>query len=603
VESDELERTTLVGGLTFSVGGYVFNWDHLADLPNAARLVEIAVKSAKGYSMPGSYLNGGVRQFLEYVHEHKLTIDSSSVNSFRSRLEHGLQGANTKYDCFCRVRGFVGRLQQASLVAYFRLPKNLPREASKQKSSLYEIAPVHLEDMTEEQRHRANQISAKSGLDPLGSCAVAVAQLRLEAIRRYAQIEIEHVYRDFRTAEEAARHCSRFKGLDFESASGSREDLVGWMIHWHGRLLPSSDRMTRQLRDSIVALFGGLREMQAFLGPTADSLAPFIALCLADPLCCPNVDDVWNYTFRDCILQGDSSSTAILRFGKLRGSESEYAVELSRGKGSEWSVCHALQFLHEYTGACSHLLNERAKYVDGRVRLFVHLDRISTKSLKPLDPGTVVHALRRFLIRAAESEPEIRPIAQLATGENFRPTHALVVSSQEGIFAAKRRLRHKSIVTTQKYTERGVVRSARHIRMVAYQDFLLSQALSSQKAAAPAAPTGLGLHCSVGSGESPPVESGCHCESSCWRPDNCDSGCPAAVLVLEDVETVSIWMRMKAYLDAMGPQMKIDYPEKWSMWEIRLVWYEALLAKTSSRVRRLAEAYCETSDWSPPALH
>ncbi|WP_280153248.1 hypothetical protein [Piscinibacter sp. XHJ-5] len=384
----------------------------------------------------------------------------------------------------------------------------------------------------------------------------------------------------------------------------SLEEAIAWAYSRYGRLMPSSQEIDSTLYRSIKKRFGGLPVFQSYLGPTTDSLAPFLALFLADSFCQPNVDDVWNYTFRDCVLQGGSKSTAIIRFGKLRGSEQEFGVEVPVGSADEWSLARALRFLNVYTGSCLGLTegSGKHKYVDGRQRLFQHLDRIASKSLRPMDPGSVVDCMRRFLERAAQHEPSLRRIAKIATGENFRPTHALICVSRKGIFEAQRRLRHKAIPTTQIYTDRAHMRSSRSMRIISFQEYLYRNALrAGEESQTAAIPTGLGLHCRAQQTDLPgaSTEEG----ERCWRPDLCDSGCASAKLVLEEPATVCTWMRMIQHLESQRGRMVADYPERWEqVWEPRLVWYHALLSKTSSRVRKQAKDLCVSTDWSPPSL-
>src|SRR5437762_2397406 len=147
--------------LSFSIGGKSFSWGHLAQLKNAEAFVKEAQKPARGYSNPGSYLNGGVRQFLEYLCERQLAPSQVSVEGYRAQVEQGLQSANTKYDQLSRVREFVRRLQAAGLVETFRVPANLGREPGEHKADLYEIAPVGLDQMSVLQRARADSLLLK----------------------------------------------------------------------------------------------------------------------------------------------------------------------------------------------------------------------------------------------------------------------------------------------------------------------------------------------------------------------------------------------------------------------------------------------------------
>lgn len=589
--------------LIFIVSGKSFNWEHLSRMNNIELHIKVATSGAAAYSDPGAYLNRGVRQFLEFAVAQSAAVSRQTLLDFRSHVESMGQGANTKYCLFSNARGHVARLQAANGVCRFVLPKNLPRDAAVHKENLYELAPTGIVDLSEAQRELVNALQSYCELDEIGRCAVVVAQERMEAIARHACREIEEISCHFGSAQTALASAEVIP-LTFRGMSASLNEAIRWAHSHYGRLMPSSQEIDLKLYRSIKLRFGGLPMFQTYLGPTSDSLAPFLALFLADSFCQPNVDDVWNYTFRDCVVKGASNSSAIVRFGKLRGSAQEFGVEVPDDAAKGWNLASALRFLNEYTGSCLTLTDKSGKdnYEDGRTRLFLHLDRIANKSLKPLDPGTVIDCLRRFLQRAATSEPSLRDIAKVATGENFRPTHAFISVSKKGIFEARRRLRHAFISTTQSYTDRIHVRSSRAIRIVSFQDYLYKNALNlAPESASDAIPTGLGLHCSAQRGGN--AESADRNTEPCWRPDLCDDECASTKLVLEEPKTVSIWMKMSEHLENQRAQMTRDYPQRWNeVWAPRLIWYSTLIAKTSARVRKQATELCRTTDWSPPSL-
>jgi hypothetical protein len=552
------------------------DWEHVRAVPFADAIINASVYCAGSFNKRRAFLNNGPRQFLEFLANSDLPVDQDSLLSYRAILESTQNlAANSKYQTFQNVLKVVKELQHRCQVPDFDLPKPLPRTAPIQKKSFISLSVASQNPQFDRAVAHAAEIKFKGRVDDATKATIALAVLQMEAVAAHAEKEIRQIKANYEFVQNALSkvRLEDLRGSPFKAENGSFEYALTWMVANYGFRVPGANELREKLGKSLVSKFGGTVVLQQMLCPTSDALAPFAALLLADSDCCPNADDVRCYTFLNCVQKGEGKRSRIVKFGKLRGAASEYQLELP----SDRFLLSALEFLSAFVStviASGVPVSPTGKF-ENQTRLFLHYDRYKTSSLKDLDAGTYIDALRRFMSRAAAEHPILLPIIHCAP-ENFRTTHGTISNFTEGIFATKRKLRHARVTTTVSYVAEAAVQASVTNRIYAYQEFLLKNAKSLEDAeASQASPTGLGLFCKR------------QAEDVCSHCDICEkSECEDTLIVLEDPATVAVWIRMQGYLAEMRQYMEQNYPDRWmKVWLPKLALYVAMLAKTSSKVK------------------
>jgi hypothetical protein len=551
-------------------------WKHVKGVPFAEEIIGAAIHCADSFKNRKGFLNNGPRQFLEFLADSGRAADEDSLLSYRAILENtGGLAANSKYQTFQNVLKMVKELQHRAQMPDFDLPGPLPRTVPKQKKSFISLSVASQNPQFDRAVAHAAEMKFKGRVDDTTKTNIALAVLQMEAITVHAEREIRQIIANYEFAQNALRkfRLDELRGASFKANDDSFEYALSWIVANYGLRVPEANKLREKLGKSLVSKFGGTVALQQMLSPTSDTLAPFAALLLADSDCCPNADDVRCYTFLNCVQKGEGKRSRIVKFGKLRGAASEYQLELPFDR----FLLSALEFLSAFVSkviASGVPVSPTGKF-ENQTRLFLHYDRYKTSSLKDLDPGTYIDALRRFMSRAAAEHPILLPIVYCSP-ENFRTTHGTISNFTEGIFATKRKLRHARVTTTVSYVAEAAVQASVTNRIYAFQEFLLTNAKSLEEAEAlQASPTGLGLFCKR------------QAEDVCSHCDICEkSECEDTLIVLEDAATVAAWIRMQGYLAEMRQFMEQNYPDRWmKVWLPKLALYVAMLAKTSSKVK------------------
>ncbi len=192
------------------------------------------------------------------------------------------------------------------------------------------------------------------------------------------------------------------------------------------------------------------------------------------------------------------------------------------------------------------------------------------------DLGTAADMARRFLSNTEKVNPDMRFISS-ATGENFRPTHALIMKLT-GMPAnqIQATLAHQHMKTTQIYTNRVYAQSVLQMKAKNFQKFMVSTAISggiSNKA-----------------------------ELLDVTNDGLDKwiNCEAQRIWFDDVDIIADWLVWEKAIISQKEKLESDNPERWKLyWEPRIMKYQGLLSLVSEKNKARALSISEATILPP----
>lgn len=591
------------------VDGKPFPIDEIESLENLGPVLDVVQRRASSFRKPIAYLHQ-IRPFLQCCAMHG-RIDRNALVKYKKIIGRQNQNDhNTKAETFGYALNLTKYLFDIEVLGHFDLPKNFKRKEQKPKANLFDLAPMVWEQAPDAIRDLATDAFRLDEVGQEAALTAAVLSARLEAVRRAAKAEIAQIHDAYVSTQaliHEAKRTGRFDELinlrNFPH-SLSVDDAIVWAFARYGSTLPQSDQCDQAFYWFAKNRLGGFSSLQKRFAPDLDALTPFIALQLSEHVLACNVDGVIRYTYRGCLGEGESNATQVVTFGKWRGTAQEISRELLRGCKGEWTLPRALDFLHVYTGELLDAqlsIDPRINDSEGRQCLYIHFDKVRNKWVTWLNESSSNKALRRFLSRAAKTEPMLSPLVTPIRGDSFRPSIALL-DRMEGrsIFQTQRLLAHDNPETTAQYTDRQSVASQAPLHALGFQRFLTEKIISARTEVPPEAkPVGNGLYCTDPASGGPRGET---VDGVCASHDLCDHKCVASVIVVEDPPSVAQWIAWSKHIESGRSALEASNPDRWKVWERRAALYQVLLEKTSARCKRIAEAFVDEIASTLPSL-
>jgi len=342
----------------------------------------------------------------------------------------------------------------------------------------------------------------------------------------------------------------------------------------YGYYLPVAREWPDGLSDYCKSKGWGSKRIYSAFFPDKCIQQPLFLAFLSHSELAPNVDSIIYYAYLDMITEGFEKSKVKVFLGKYRGAPMN--KELNKSDPF-------VEVLREYI---EHFKTRLSLFSKGRVFLnqecvsiFGHIFRQSGPlKLRLYDPSTpsdwVLPAIKRY----AKKELILLPLAALrVTGENFRPTHA-VIDTFKGVNQGliKKKLNHSHSSTTDGYTTRVETASVIKSKQLGFQNFIVEQSRLPKKSI----PKALGRIPNIS------------------HMKNLKA---AKRIVFSDINIVAEWIAYRTKICEEMGRLMLTNPSRWvNYWEVKLAEYEVLLSLIGSR--ELSEAKEIAKELSLPYL-
>lgn len=517
-----------------------------------------------------------VRSFLLFTIEKRVQLGAASLAQYRDHLAGNASLADvTRRGYYSNAAGFVKRLIDEGILPQEEIPKGLKAVRKAPKATFIERARnLELIRNSKDYAEWIERVPNLPGLDRSDREVLAVSQGWMAQLEICATDFVFKQMADWNYVNEISADSST---RDYEEEWASERSVraaLGLLMRRYGRLAPHSASWPTGMVYFCRQHGWSVDRLRAALFPTVSSLEAFLVLALANERLSPNVDSVLYYAFVGCVSETEEANQVRVRFEKFRGGAIENTVD------SRSALAKAFRSLESIVmSGVQDEMDVRRLSKDGGIPLFIHyLVSGERRELRTVDPSHSSLMVRRFIAKAAQIYPNLEPLVDVVTGENFRPTHFLCRSLRgESIFKIQAVAGHKIATTTVNYLDRVEIESSAARRHWDFQRYLVGEAKKSS-----VRQLGNGFHCAEGGEEG----------NGCLRVDLCGigtSGCCSRRIVLESPKIVAEWIAWSEHIREKADYLKKHRPERWSaIWEPRLLEYEVLLESTSASVRKAA---------------
>lgn len=339
----------------------------------------------------------------------------------------------------------------------------------------------------------------------------------------------------------------------------------------YGRFLPSSNEWPDSVVDYLKRRGWSASRINAAFFPTIAVIKNFLVASLSHCKLAPNVDTVVYYTYLNSFKPAFEDRCVDVFLGKERGSPVEAVLD----KNDPY-VKTMIKHVERMRMVLSESKDSQYWLTKERCPLFL-IYQPGNVSLKPrlMDSSTVVNIVRRFIKGAADKYPVLGPLVNKVTGENFRPTIALIESlSGKSVYKVKTLLNHKNILTTDGYVDRIETHSTLNRKFMDFQQYIVDQTLAHHER------TGNGYICaSTEVNNAPP----CGELSKCFD-------CEAKRVVLTSPELAAEWIAWSRHINSSESRLKFNNPARWEFhWLVRLSEYQALIDAAPNQIIAVAK--------------
>ncbi|MEZ8719937.1 hypothetical protein AB6D66_02585 [Vibrio pomeroyi] len=341
------------------------------------------------------------------------------------------------------------------------------------------------------------------------------------------------------------------------------EHAIAILYVQRGRLLPSSAGWPDSVTDYLKCRGWVPSRVRASLFPTTKSVAPFIVGLLSYMDLSPNVYPVAQYSYLTSFTPSEDEGKIRVVLDKFRG---EGGVDKSVDEDDE-----IIAACVRHTARMKRVLQdvgELGKDVlrKEKPRLFTqHTSSPHSHSgieeLLPPEESSVVNIVRDFITERSKRHPILKAIIG-ATGENFRPTNALILKlSGESIAIIQKILNHNSSVTTDLYTERVYTQTILKTKQKNFMRYLVDNASTP---------------------ETKLENNKSKLENDLWdvSGEGVDEwiNCEAQRIWFNDVDIIAEWLAWEKQIADSEEELRFNNPKRWDIyWAPRLAKYRSML--------------------------
>lgn len=334
----------------------------------------------------------------------------------------------------------------------------------------------------------------------------------------------------------------------------------------YGRLLPDSGTWPIGLVDYLKNRGWISSRVRSAFFPTTKTVTPFLVGLLSYIELSPNVDTVAQYAYLNSFMPSENSGKIITFFDKYRGSPL-----IRECNASDPIISACVRHVERMKKTLQQLGSLGASYLRlEKPPLWLHYTlsagRINVEPRVP-EASTVTGLVSGFINTSSKKFPVLAEIIG-STGENFRPTCALILSlGGESSTRIQSVLNHAFATTTHLYTQRIYTQSLLKTKAKNFQQYMIDSVVSNQA----------GLENDESKSK---VDS---------LFDNADFGvdewinCDAKRIWFQDIEIIAEWVAWEKAICDAREDLVFSNPKRWdAYWAPRLVKYQNILALTSS---------------------
>ncbi|ASJ72126.1 hypothetical protein [Granulosicoccus antarcticus] len=516
-----------------------------------------------------------VLQYLRFVAVNRLQVSSDSAKAFRNELDRRKNiTPNTKYQIFSTAMGFHRSAIAAGVLPEENLPQNFRTPTSEPKKNFVDLCRVEIASLDDSSNDTFRNAISDRGLNAEQAQALQFSINCMQSLRLRAVNSVQQIVEDWNRVYVAIESLSetdlaQLRECDFRRLDDKTLEAAFRILYAHfGFSLPATKAWPAGISDWCKGRDGWTsnRVKGAFF-PVVKTLDPFLLLLLSDDSLSLNVDSAAMYSYIDSCRPSKYDEFTDVYFGKYRGSPTRKCLRTDNP--TIVGICALSEKLEKtlpfMPGGAKWLSNERAP-------LMVHWSTFSglETKLRGLDPSTPVNMVKRFIGIASKEFPCLLPLVGRTSGENFRPTHALIKKlSGESIDKIRLGLNHKNISTTKVYVDRLETQAMLKNKHLLFQRYLIEEAVDTRR-------TGSGYVCSN------PVSDGCVQHTQCFE-------CDAKRVVLKSPSIVAEWIALEEHIRLAEYSLSVSNPERWEyFWKPKLIEYQTLIDMVDERYKNEA---------------
>jgi len=370
----------------------------------------------------------------------------------------------------------------------------------------------------------------------------AIRDLSKEDIKRYRKIE-NYSYKHF--SMKSVEVCFKILFVNY------------------GRFLPIAEDWPVGLVDYCKVHQWGTKRIYSAFFPDRQVHQPLFLAYLSHEELAPNVDTVFKYTYIDAITPAFEPNKVRVYMGKFRGAPVD--KDLSK---NDPLIILTRRYIKKYKSILATSGLGLAYLSQENPSIFGHINRNRGEfELKTYDRSTAPDWVHISLENYAKEHPLLKTLAfKGATGENFRPTHAVIDTLKgEPQGKIKLKLNHKNTSTTAKYTTNAVTNAQIDTKGRNYQTFLVNQSRLHEDELTDTAESSLDLQ-----------------ELAYSKR-----------VIFNDLHVIADWIANRAEIVKEKDRLILSNPRRWvNYWQVKLAEYEALISMVTSQDYQAATILC-----------
>jgi hypothetical protein len=361
----------------------------------------------------------------------------------------------------------------------------------------------------------------------------AVRDLSKENIDRYKKVE-NYSYKHF--SMKSVEVCFKILFINY------------------GRFLPIAEDWPVGLVDYCKVKQWNTKRIYSAFFPDRQVHQPLFLAYLSHEELAPNVDTVFKYTYLDAITPAFEPKKVRVFMGKFRGAPVD--KDLSN---NDQLVILTIRYIKKYKSILTMSDLGIAYLSQENPSIFGHINRNRGEfELKTYDVCTACDWVHISLEKYAKEHPIIKPLTfKGTTGENFRPTHA-VIDTLKGVPQGKIKLKlnHKRTSTTTQYTENAVTDAQIDTKQMNFQTFIVNQSKLSVDELKDT------------------VDSSLNLQELAYSKR----------VIFSDVHDIAEWIAYRAEIVKEKDRLILSNPKRWvKYWQVKLAEYEALISMVTSQ--------------------
>jgi len=550
----------------------VISVSHLSHIDQFEAVAEELGIYLRKYSKRRGVANSVLR-YLNYVAALDGGVGSQSLRDFKTYIDHNSKTSlNSKYQLFGNCKAFVKHFMAAGYILDEPLPKGFPVPQKTSKKSFSDLIRSDLQSYAEALSNEACRVRQNYDVNPQAALSLVYCRDSMKSIHTYSLEKIGEWERDWVHVERLVSTLSvsdksslagvaSFKSSEF-SSDRTVEIALKILFSRYNRELPSSLEWPSGMADFLKRRGWTPRRVGSALFPTSRIIGYYLTAILSHPTLSPNVDSVAFGLYLSSVKPAFEKGYHSIYLRKNRGASKEALLSSSD------PLVQALLSLQAKLRQALPDVTMGVKYLSQHnVPMMVHITPSAGRqlSLRQLDPSSTSHVVRRVVREAAKEHSLLEPIANSVSGENFRPTHALIARLLGRSNAQiKKDLGHKNLSTTVGYTDRVETHALLIGKYQGFQKFLIDEAGSQRR-------TGSGYLCSRTA------------DDTCIELDKCFA-CADKRIVLSSPEIAAEWIAWRDAIKANESRFRMANPERWNVfWQVKLAEYESLIQQLDER--------------------